>query len=72
MSDKEAKTKSQKKSKIEELKKKSINDMSLEEAKANLQLTKLQVKTGEEKDTTKVKKLKVRIARLLTEKNKNL
>lgn len=72
MSDKEVKTKAQKKSKIEELKKKSINDMSLEEVRANLQLSKLQVKTGEEKDTSKIRKLKVRVARLLTEKNKNL
>lgn len=72
MSDKPLKTNVQKKSKIEELKKKGINEMSLDEARVYLQLYKIQVQTGEEKDTSKLRKLKRRIARLLTEKNKGL
>lgn len=69
MSDKEPKTKTQKKSKISELKKKSINEMTLEEARIDLQIVTLQSKMGEEKDTSKISKLRKRIARLLTEKN---
>ncbi|GAB4285137.1 MAG: hypothetical protein Kow0081_2780 [Candidatus Dojkabacteria bacterium] len=52
-------------------KSKSLENMSLAEARLELQKTILAVRSGEEKDTSKIKKLKKHIARLLTIENQN-
>lgn len=70
MSDnKETKIKSEKKSKIDALKKKKVSDMTLVEARADTQLVQIQTSTGEEKNTSRLKALRKQIARLLTKHN---
>lgn len=50
---------------------KNYNDLSLREAKIELQKTQLLVRSAQESDTSKIKKLKKHIARLLTKEKNN-
>ncbi len=67
MAEKETKTKKTTKV-VKEAKSVVVADMTLPEAREELQKVYIQIKTGEEKNTTKVKSLKKQIARLLTKK----
>jgi len=68
MAEKETKTKKTTKV-VKEAKSVVVADMTLPEAREELQKVYIQIKTGEEKNTTKVKSLKKQIARLLTKKD---
>lgn len=52
-------------------KKDDFSKLNLIESRSKLQEIHIQVQTEEEKDTSKIKKLKKHIARLFTELNKN-